>query len=196
MRNVGRVILWVILGAVLGSAVGIIARRLGFADVSGGILGGMVSAPAILMLFLLFDYVDELIFWAIGGAIVGALLLTLLGAFGGQSTGSAGLAARFSIQTAINGALVGSVLATWLGAGALVFKRGMIGLVALLISVVAGGFLGAMVWMLGDLIGGKMITVEVLGRVNTWRQGEMIAGVPAGILAGLASSQFLSLQRQ
>ncbi len=143
MRNVGRVILWVILGAVLGSAVGIIARRLGFADVSGGILGGMISAPAILMLILLFDYVDELIFWAIGGAIVGALLLTGLGAFAGQTTGSAGLGARFSLPTAINGALVGSVLATWLGAGALVFKRGMIGLVALLISVVAGGFLGA-----------------------------------------------------
>jgi hypothetical protein len=175
--------------------VGIIARRLGYADVSGGILGGMLAAPAILMLILLFDYVDELIFWAIGGAVVGALLLTGLAAFGGQTAGSAGLAGRFSLPIALNGALVGSVLATWLGAGALVFKRGMVGLIALLTSVVAGGFLGAMVWMLGDLIGGQMITVEVLGRVNTWRQGEMIAGVPAGILSGLAASQFLSLQR-
>ena len=196
MRNLGRVVLWVILGAVLGSAVGIIARRLGYADVSGGILGGMVAAPAILMLILLFDYVDELIFWAIGGAVVGALLLTGLAAFGGQTAGSAGLAGRFSLPMALNSALVGSVLATWLGAGALVFKRGMVGLIALLTSVVAGGFLGAMVWMLGDLIGGQMITVEVLGRVNTWRQGEMIAGVPAGIMSGLAASQFLSLQRR
>ena len=71
MKQLGRLILWVILGALFGTAIGVLSRRLGNGDLSGGALAGLIMAPIVVMFLLLADYLDELFFWAIAGALFG-----------------------------------------------------------------------------------------------------------------------------
>jgi hypothetical protein len=195
MKYLGRFILWLILGALFGTAIGVIARRLGFSDVGGGALAGLVCAPVVIMFLLLADYLDELVFWAIGGAIVGALSLSLIVSLGTRTVQHTNLLAGFTAQNMITGSSVGAVLSTWLGAGGAVFKRGLTGVIGLLLSIIAGGFLGAAVWWLGALIGNwleyETFTVKFLGLVNTWQWGETIAGVPIAILTGIIATTLL-----
>jgi hypothetical protein len=197
MRFWGKFILWVILGALFGTAIGVLARRLGYADPSGGMLAGMIAAPVVIMFLLLVDYIDELALWAVGGAIVGGLTLSLLTSLGMRVQG-ANLTAGFTVENMLNGAAVGAVLMTWLGAGGAVFKRGSTGVIGLLLSVIAGAFLGAAVWWLGDLIGGwiksEIVTVNIFGLVNTWQWGETIAGVPVAVLIGTITTNYLCPQ--
>jgi len=194
MRFWGKFILWVILGALFGTAIGVLARRLGYADLSGGMLAGMIAAPIVIMFLLLVDYVDELAFWAVGGAVVGSLALSLLTSLGMRVQG-ASLTAGFTAENMLTGAAVGAVLMTWLGSGGAVFKRGSTGVIGLLLSVIAGAFLGASVWWLGDLIGGwiksETVTVNIFGLVNTWQWGETIAGVPVAVLIGTITTNYL-----
>ena len=126
MKYLGKFILWVILGALFGAAIGILARRLGFPDFGGGALAGMMAGPIVIMFLLLADYLDELVFWAIGGALLGGISLALFGMIGSRTVGSIG----FSMQDVITGAPIGAVLATWLGAGTAIFKRGTTGAVS------------------------------------------------------------------
>ncbi len=194
MRYVLRFILWVILGALFGTAIGVIARRLGFQDMGGGALAGLVCAPVVIMFLLLADYLDELVFWAIGGAILGALTLSLIVSLGSRTVQHTKLLAGFTAQNMISGASVGAVLSTWLGAGGAVFKRGLTGVIGLLLSIIAGGFLGGATWWLGALIGKwleyETLTVNFLGS-NTWQWGETIAGVPIAIVTGIIATTLL-----
>lgn len=195
MKYVGRFILWVILGALFGTAIGVIARRVGFPDVGGGALAGLICAPVVIMVLLLADYLDELAFWAIGGAIVGALALSLIVSLGSRTVQHTGFLAGFTAENMLTGASVGAVLTTWLGAGGAVFKRGTTGIIGLLLSIIAGGFLGAAVWWLGEALGNWLeydtLTVRFLGLVNTWQWGETIAGVPIAILTGIVATTVL-----
>lgn len=187
MKYLGKFILWVILGALFGTAIGILARRLGFADFGGGALAGMMAGPIVIMFLLLADFLDELLFWALGGALLGAISLALFGMIGNRTVGSTG----FSMQDVIAGAPIGAVLSTWLGAGTAIFKRGTTGVIGLLLSVIAGGFLGVAVWLLGDLIGGELYTLSFLGGSYQWRLGEAIAGIPIAILTGVVTTRVI-----
>jgi len=187
--------MWLILGALFGTAIGAIARRLGFADVGGGALAGLISAPVVVMVLLLVDHLDELIFWAIGGALFGALALALMASLGSRAVQTTGLLTGFSAENMIMGASAGAVLATWMGAAGAVFHRGTTGIIGLLLSVIAGGFLGAAVWWLGDILGNWLgygpLTFRFLGLVHTWQWGETIAGVPIAIVAGIITTSLL-----
>lgn len=195
MRYLGRFILWVVLGAFFGTAIGVIARRLGYPDLGGGALAGLIGAPVVVMILLLVDHLDELIFWSVGGAIFGALTLSLMASLGNRAVQNTSLLTGFAAENLILGASAGAVLATWMGAAGAVFNRGATGFIGLLLSVVAGGFLGAAVWWLGDLIGGWLEygtrTVRFLGLNHSWQWGETIAGVPIAIVAGIITTTLL-----
>jgi hypothetical protein len=107
--------------------------------------------------------------------------------------------AGFTTQNFITGATVGAVVTTWLGAGGAVFKRGTTGLIGILISVVAGGFMGAAAWYLGDLISGllglDLTTVQVLNQGYSWKWGETIAGIPVAVLVGALVTNYLFPQQ-
>jgi MFS family permease len=200
MRSLGKLTLWLILGVLFGTAVGVMTRRMGQADVSGATLTGMMVAPVFVMVLLLIDYVDELVFWAIGGGIVGALALGLISSLGGRTIGGGSLLAGFTGQNLFTGGTVGAVITTWLGAGGAVFKRGVTGVIGILVSVVAGGFMGAASWWLGNLIGGflglDLVTVRVLGQAYSWQWGESFAGIPVAILVGALVTNYLFPQEE
>ena len=195
MRHLGKLILWLILGALFGTAIGVLTRRMGYADLSGGMLAGMLAAPVVVMFLLLVDYLDELAFWAVGGAIIGGLALGLITSLGNRTIGGGNLAAGFTSENLITGASVGAVVTTWLGAGGAVFKRGTTGFIGILLSVIAGGFMGAATWWLGGQIGNwlefELVTVTVLNRPYMWQWGETIAGMPVAVIAGAIATSYL-----
>jgi hypothetical protein len=191
MRQIVRVVVWGLLGALFGIAVGILSRQLGYGDPVGGILAGAMVAPAIVMIYILGGYWGDLMYWTFGGAVLGALTLAVIAYLGQRSFQAIGLESYLTMRRVMNGAMVGAVVLTWFGIGWSIFRGDARGIISLLLSIILGAFIGALVWVVGDVIGGRLYTVRIAGVVNTWRLGEMLAGVPVGILGGVLITRYL-----
>jgi hypothetical protein len=191
MRQIGRVVVWSLLGALFGIAVGILSRRFGYGDPVGGILTGAMVAPAIVMIFILGGYWGDLMYWTFGGAVLGALTFVIIAFLGQRSLQGVTMESYVTTRRVINGAVVGAVVLTWFGIGWSIFRGDARGIISLLISIIFGAFIGMLVWIVGDAIGGRLYTVRVAGLANSWRLGEMLAGVPVGILGGALTTHFL-----
>ena len=191
MRQIVRVVVWALLGGLFGIAVGVLSRQFGHGDPVGGILTGAMVAPAIVMIFILGGYWGDLMYWTFGGAVLGALSFVVIAYLGQRSLQTITLESYVTTGRVINGAIVGAVVLTWFGIGWSIFRGDARGIISLLISIILGAFIGALVWVVGDAIGGKIYSVHIAGVVNTWRFGEMIAGVPVGILGGALTTRFL-----
>jgi hypothetical protein len=191
MRQIGRVVVWSLLGALFGIAVGILSRRFGYGDPVGGILTGAMVAPAIVMIFILGGYWGDLMYWTFGGAVLGALTFVIIAFLGQRSLQGVTMESYVTMRRVINGAVVGAVVLTWFGIGWSIFRGDARGIISLLISIIFGAFIGMLVWIVGDAIGGRLYTVRVAGLANSWRLGEMLAGVPVGILGGALTTHFL-----
>ena len=186
---------WLILGAVYGTAVGVFSRRLGLFELTGGLLGGMIAAPLMVMMLLLIDYWRQLVIWAVYGAIVGAAGFIIIWFVADQALGHYLLTGDLTTGRVISGALVGAATGTWIGAGTAVFQRGTLGLIGMLSALIAGAFLGAVVWMVGNAIGGRAVIVEIGSYVAMWKLGETVAGIPLGVVVGIATTQVLFKHR-
>lgn len=191
MRQIINFVVWALLGALFGIAVGVLSRRFGYGDPVGGILTGAMVAPAIVMIFILGGYWGDLMYWTFGGAVLGALSFAVIAYFGQRSLQVVGLESYVTQRRVISGAIVGAVVLTWFGIGWSIFRGDARGIISLLISIIFGAFIGALVWVVGDAIGGELYSVRLAGVVSSWRFGEMIAGVPVGILGGALTSHFL-----
>jgi hypothetical protein len=191
MRQVFRIVVWSLLGALFGITVGILSRRLGYGDPVGGILTGAMVAPAIVMIFILGGYWGDLMYWTFGGAVLGALIFVVIAYLGQRSLQGVTMESYVTTRRVMNGAMVGAVVLTWFGIGWSIFRGDARGIISLLISIIFGAFVGMLVWIVGDAIGGQLYTVRVAGVVNSWRLGEMLAGVPVGILGGALTTHFL-----
>jgi hypothetical protein len=88
-------------------------------------------------------------------------------------------------------ALIGSAIATWFAAGSGMFKKGTSGIIGFLVSVIIGAPLGAVVWKLGDIVGGGVVSIAFLGQVSVWTWGETLVGIPIGILVDFIATRFL-----
>jgi hypothetical protein len=196
MRQILRIVVWGLLGALFGIGVGILSRRLGYGDPVGGILTGAMVAPAIVMIFILGGYWGDLMYWTFGGAVLGAIVFVLIAYFGQRSLGGFTLDTYVTPRRVMNGAIVGAVILTWFGIGWSIFRGDARGIISLLISIIAGAFVGTLVWVVGDAIGGQLFRVQVAGATYVWRLGEMIAGVPVGIFGGALVYQFLYQSRK
>jgi hypothetical protein len=191
MRQIGRVVVWSLLGAVFGIAVGVLSRRFGYGDPVGGILTGAMAAPAIVMIFILGGYWGDLMYWTFGGAVLGALTFVIIAYLGQRSLHGVTMESYVTTRRVMDGAIVGAVVLTWFGIGWSIFRGDARGIISLLISVIFGAFIGMLVWIVGDAIGGQLYTVRIAGVTNSWRLGEMLAGVPVGILGGTLTTHFL-----
>jgi hypothetical protein len=191
MRQIIRIVVWGLLGALFGIAVGILSRRFGYGDPVGGILTGAMVAPAIVMIFILGGYWGDLMYWTFGGAVLGALTFVVIAFLGQRSLQGITMESYVTTRRVINGAIVGAVVLTWFGIGWSIFRGDARGIISLLISIIFGAFIGMLVWIVGDAIGGKLYTVRVAGMTNSWRLGEMLAGVPVGLLGGALTTHFL-----
>jgi hypothetical protein len=191
MKQIVRIVVWGLLGALFGAAVGILSRRFGYGDPAGGILTGAMVAPAIVMVFILGGYWADLMYWTFGGAVLGVITFVIIAYLSQRSLQGFGVESYVTTGRVVNGAIVGAVLLTWFGIGWSVFRGDARGIISLLISIILGAFVGMLVWVVGDAIGGKLYTVRVAGLVNSWRLGEMIAGVPVGLVGGALTYRFL-----
>ena len=191
MRKIVRFVVWALLGALFGIAVGVLSRRFGYGDPVGGILTGAMVAPAIVMIFILGGYWGDLMYWTFGGAVLGALTFVVIAYLGQRSVQGFTLDTYVTSRRVLNGAIVGAVVLTWFGIGWSIFRGDARGIISLLISIIAGAFVGTLVWVVGDAIGGRYFEVQIARMSLTWRLGEMIAGVPVGILGGALTYQFL-----
>jgi hypothetical protein len=191
MRQIVRIVVWGLLGALFGIAVGILSRRFGYGDPVGGILTGAIVAPAIVMIFILGGYWGDLMYWTFGGAVLGALTFVVIAFLGQRSLQGIAMESYVTTRRVINGAIVGAVVLTWFGIGWSIFRGDARGIISLLISIIFGAFIGMLVWIVGDAIGGELYTVRIAGMTNSWRLGEMLAGVPVGLLGGALTTHFL-----
>ena len=191
MKLVQQLVVWAFLGAVFGTATGIIGRALGFGVLTGSLVGGMVAAPTVVMAIMLVNYWGELLTWALGGAVVGAVVLTLMDNLVFQAVvplhGDAGLDG----VNILNRAIIGTVVSTWLGTGGVVFKRGSQGLVGFLAAIILGAPLGVLTWMLADIVGGEVVSLQVFNTVYSWRWSETLIGIPLGTLTGYFVIRFM-----
>jgi hypothetical protein len=191
MKLVRQLVIWAFLGAVFGTATGIIGRALGFGALNASLVGGMIAAPTLVMVIMLANYWGELLNWALGGALVGTVILTAMDFLVFRAVvpvpGSPGL----SGATLLNRAIIGAVVSTWLGAGGVVFKRGSQGLVGFLAAIILGAPLGVLTWMLADIVGGEVVSLQLLNTVYSWRWSETLVGIPLGALTGYFVIQFM-----
>jgi len=195
MKGLVKVWLWSVLGVLFGTAVGILRRKLPFGGATDAIFSGMIAAPLLVMFLLLTDYLRELVGWAIGGFIVGALFLAIVGNYAQETVEVVGVEANITMRRALNGGLVGAMVMTWFGAGWSIFRGKNNGIVGLLLSLILGAFCGLLVWFVGQSIGGQVQTIMFLGSPSSWRLGESAAGIPLGILGGVASTQYMFPQQ-
>lgn len=191
MRQIVRIVVWTLLGALFGIAVGVLSRRFGYGDPVGGVLTGAMVAPAIVMIFILGGYWGDLMYWTFGGAVLGALTFVVIAYLSQRSLQAVGLESYVTQRRIMDGAVVGAVVLTWFGIGWSIFRGDARGIISLLISIIFGAFIGALVWVVGDAIGGRLYSVTVAGVTSSWRLGEMIAGVPVGIVGGALTTHFL-----
>jgi hypothetical protein len=191
MRQIARIVVWSLLGALFGIAVGVLSRRFGYGDPVGGILTGAMVAPAVVMIFILGGYWGDLMYWTFGGAVLGALTFVVIAYLGQRSLRTVTMESYVTARRVMNGAMVGAVVLTWFGIGWSIFRGDARGIISLLISIIFGAFVGMLVWIVGNAIGGQPYAVHVVGVTLSWRLGEMLAGVPVGILGGALTTHFL-----
>jgi len=188
MKGIGKLLVWSILGVVFGTAVGIVRRNLPFGGVTDALFAGMIAAPSMVMVLLLMDYIRELVGWAIGGFVIGAALLYVVANF---TEDTVGVEVDSVVRRTLYGGIIGAVAMTWLGAGWSVFRGSNSGIIVLLFALIIGAFFGVLVHSLGQSIGGKGYSFELLGAFIAWRLGESVAGIPIGILSGAVVTQYL-----
>jgi len=185
-------VFWVIAGAAFGAVTGILARRFDYWSFTGGLLGGMLAAPGMLVMFLLIRYWEKLLVWAAAGALIGVLGVTLFTSLAGQilPVGGADVLPRPSAGAVMDRALIGALITVWLASGGVVFGNGTSGVIGLLGSGILGAPLGALVRVVGPAVSNQPFTVQILGQQSTWLLGEVLVGIPIGLVAGILITQY------